>query len=177
MAPRPRGTPLATYHFLTEFEVDVPPGTVFDLVVRPEPWLTTWGDLLDVRRVEAGPRRGGGGALEGTVRAPLGYRLAGRIDIVEARRPGRVRMQVTGSIEGGLTWTLRPTPAGTGVRLAWTVRPVAAWLRMATPVARPALEAGHHAVVRHAVHAAADHLDSRVLAFRSRAGRRPFPHA
>lgn len=159
---------LATYAFLTTFEVEAPPPAVFDLVVEPEPWLAAWGDVVDVDRIRAPGPDGGGGVLAGVVRAPFGYRIGGRIDVVEARRPTLLRMQVTGTIRGTASWTLQPTPAGTAVRFIWAVQPVARWLRLLTPVARPVFEAGHEAVVRHAVDAAADHLGADVLAFRSR---------
>lgn len=170
MGPPTRGAALPTFDFVTTFEVAAPPPAVFDLVVEPEPWLAAWGDLVEMDRVRHTGADGGGGALEGSVRAPLGYRIGGRLEVVEARRPSHVQMRVTGTIRGTGTWTLRPTDAGTAVRFAWTVRPVAAWLRVLTPVARPVLEAGHDAVVRHAVDAAAHHLGADVLAFRSESG-------
>ncbi len=161
--------PLSTYAFLTTFEVTAPPEAVFDLVVEPEPWLATWGDLVTMQRLRTGGEDGAGGALAGAVRAPLGYRVRGRIEVVEAHPPTRVVMHVSGTIIGTGTWTLEPTRAGTGVRLDWAVDPAARWLRLLTPVARPAFEAGHAAVVRHGVDAAADRLDAEVRGFRSRA--------
>lgn len=160
--------PLATYAFLTTFEVTAPPEAVFDLVVEPEPWLAAWGDLVTMQRLRDGDGDGSGGALVGAVRAPLGYRVRGRIDVVEATPPTHVVMHVRGTIVGTGTWTLRPTPVGTGVRLDWAVDPATRWLRLLTPVARPAFEAGHAAVVRHGVEAAADRLDAEVRRFRSR---------
>jgi hypothetical protein len=155
------------YAFVTTFEVGAHPDDVFDLVVEPEPWLARWGDVLTMdRRRPPGPD-GAGGSVAGAVRAPWGYRIGGQIDVVDADRPGRVEMRVTGTIRGAGTWRLRPTAAGTAVRFAWTVWPVATWLRVLTPVARPAFEAGHAAVVRHAVEAAAMHLDVPVHAFAS----------
>ena len=105
--------------------------------------------------------------MVGSVRAPLGYRIGGRVDVVAADPPERVEMHVTGSIRGSGLWVLRPTADGTAVRFTWTVRPAATWLRVLTPVARPAFEAGHATVVRHAVEVAAAHLDAPVLAFDS----------
>lgn len=154
---------------MTTFEVTAPPRDVFDLVVEPEPWLATWGDLVTVRRLRPGDEDGAGGALAGAVRAPLGYRVRGRVEVVEAVPPTHVVMHVRGTVVGTGTWTLRPTRAGTGVQLDWAVDPAARWLRLLTPVARPAFEAGHAAVVRHGVEAAADRLDAEVRRFRSRA--------
>lgn len=178
MTPSSRGTmvlpsrsrDLSTYAFVTTFEVGAPPTDVFDLVVEPEPWLAHWGDVVDVDRRRTGARNGTGSAIAGSVRAPLGYRIGGRIDVVGAQRPERVEMQVTGTIRGSGLWLLRPTTAGTAVRFSWEVRPAATWLRVLTPVARPAFEAAHTTVVRHAVEAAAAHLDAPVLAFASWAG-------
>ncbi len=80
-------------------------------------------------------------------------------------------MRVRGTIRGSGRWTLEPTSRGTAVRFAWTVAPAARWLRLLTPVARPAFEAGHAAVVRHAVDVAAEHLGASVLSFDSWADR------
>ncbi len=171
MALPARSHDLSTYAFVTTFEVGAPPGDVFDLVVEPEPWLALWGDVVDVDRRRTGDTDGRGSAIAGSVRAPLGYRIGGRIDVVEAERPERVEMAVTGTIRGAGLWILTPTTAGTAVRFSWQVRPAATWLRLLTPVARPAFEAAHTAVVRHAVEAAAVHLDAPLLAFESRAGR------
>ena len=171
MAPHGRSGDLSTYAFVTTFEVGAPPSDVFDLVVQPEPWLAHWGDVVDVDRRRAGGTDGAGSAIAGSVRAPLGYRIGGRIDVVRAERPDVVEMQVTGTIRGSGRWLLNPTAAGTAVRFSWQVRPAAAWLRVLTPVARPAFEAAHTTVVRRAVEAAALHLDAPVLAFDSWAGR------
>ena len=156
---------------MTTFEVGAPPPAVFDLVVEPEPWLALWGDVVEVDRRTSGEPDGTGSAVAGSVRAPLGYRIGGRIDVVDAERPERVEMRVSGTIRGSGLWLLRPTPAGTAVEFSWEVQPAAMWLRVLTPVARPAFEAAHTTVVRHAVDAAATHLDAPVLAFRSWAGR------
>lgn len=156
---------------MTTFEVGATPEDVFDLVIEPEPWLARWRDVVEVHRHEPAGRGGAGGSIAGSVRAPWGYRIGGRIDVVDADRPERVEMRVTGTIRGSGTWVLRPTADGTAVWFTWTVRPVAAWLRVLTPVARPVFEAAHATVVRHAVDAAAAHLDAPVHAFTSRAGR------
>jgi hypothetical protein len=103
------------------------------------------------------------------VRAPLGYRIGGRIDVVEVEAPTYVRMQATGTIVGAGTWRLAEVDHGTAVRFSWRVRPAARWLQLLTPVARPLFEAGHEAVVRDAVHAAAALLDAEVVWFDSHA--------
>lgn len=158
---------LSTYAFVTRFEVGACPDDVFDLVVEPESWLARWGDVVHVDRRRPPGRDGTGGSIAGSVRAPWGYRIGGRVDVVAADRPGRVEMDVDGTIRGSGTWQLQPTAKGTAVRFTWTVRPVAAWLRLLTPVARPVFEAAHAAVVRHAVDAAAAHLGAPVHSFMS----------
>lgn len=166
-----RGSGLSTYAFVTTFEVGASPEDVFDLVVEPEPWLDRWGDVVTVDRRRPNGRDGAGGSIVGAVRAPWGYRIGGRIDVVSATRPHRIEMDVTGTIEGSGVWDVHPTSAGSAVRFAWSVQPVARWLRLLTPVARPVFEAAHAAVVRHAVDAAAAHLDAPVHAFDSKASR------
>lgn len=167
--PEARSAPLSTYAFVTTFEVGAPPQDVFDLVVTPEPWLARWGDVVEVDRGHVAGADGVGSSIAGSVRAPWGYRIGGRVDVVAADPPERVEMRVTGTIRGSGVWVLQPTSRGTAVDFTWVVEPVARWLRMLTPVARPLFEAAHATVVRHAVEAAADHLDAPVHAFASRA--------
>jgi len=159
------------YHFVTVFQVRAAIDDVYGLIVEPEPWLAHWGDLVEVARVRDGGRDGERGSLQGSVRAPLGYRIGGRIDVVEVEAPRYVRMQATGTIVGAGTWRLAEVDHGTAVRFSWRVRPAARWLQLLTPVARPLFEAGHEAVVRDAVHAAAAVLDADVVRFESHAAR------
>lgn len=159
----------AAFVFVTVFEVRAPIEDVYGLIVEPEPWLAHWGDLVEVRRLRDGDGDGRRGALRGSVRAPLGYRIGGRIDVVEAEPPTYVRMQASGTVVGAGTWRLAETAEGTAVRFRWRVRPAARWLQLLTPVARPVLEAGHEHVVRDAVDAAAGILEAQVLRFESRA--------
>lgn len=181
MISTPRTTPpwaarssrpqLSVYEFVTTFEIGALPSAVFDAVVEPEPWLTRWDDAVEIDRIRSALPDGTDGSIAGSVRAPLGYRITGRLDVTSADRPERVEMEVTGTIKGSAVWQLRPTCDGTSVHVAMTVRPVVTWLRIITPLARPLLEAAHATVVRNAVDAAASHLNAPVHSFSSRAGR------
>lgn len=158
---------MATYEFLTRFAVRAPREAVYGLIIEPERWLGSWGDLVEARRLRDATPDGDGGCLEGSVRAPFGYRIGGQVETVEVDPPSFVRMQIRGVIVGGGTWTLEERAGVTRTELVWAVDPVAAWLRALTPVARPLFEAGHARVVRHAVETAAATLDAELVSFDS----------
>lgn len=166
---------MAQYRFVTEFAAAAPVAAVYATIVEPERWLGAWADAVSVRRLRGGDATGAGAAFQATVRAPVGYRLSARIDLVEADPPTHVRMRATGGLEGEGRWRLRAREEVTEVTFAWTVRTTAAWMNLAAPVARPLFERSHGIVVRHAAEAAAAHLGTELASFRSRA-ERPASH-
>ena len=163
---------MARYRFVTEMRFGAAIDAVYDVIVRPEGWVADWGDAVSVEREAAGDRDGVGGRFAATVRAPAGYRLSATIETVEAERPFRLRMLASGDLEGDGVWDLRAGPVGTDVRFAWDVEATPTWMHLLTPVARPLFEWSHGVVMRNATDAAAAHLGTEVLAFRSGPQRR-----
>jgi hypothetical protein len=159
---------VARYRFVTDLRFTAPIGEVYRSVVEPERWLEDWAHAVVVERRSAGDDAGAGASFEATVRAPLGYRLSARIEVVDAEPPTGLWMTSSGDLEGSARWRLTPCPDGTDVRFTWDVRTTERWMQVLTPVARPVFERSHGVVVRRAAQAAARNLDGDLAAFRSR---------
>lgn len=160
---------MARYRFLTGLRFAAPVTDVRAALLTPEGWLPGWADAVEVRRSDLGDGDGLGRTFDATVRAPAGYRLTARIEVVEAGSE-RLRMRATGDLEGEGRWQLRADPDGTtAATLDWDVVARAGWLVALTPVARPLFVRSHHAVVHHAAEAVAAHLEVALLRCASRA--------
>ncbi len=160
---------MARYRFVTDMRFAAPIAAVYRSIVVPEVWLSRWADTVAVARTSDGDGDGLGSSFEATVRAPLGYTLAARIETVDVDRPTSLRMAASGDLEGTGTWRLVATDdGGTSVRFRWDVRTTERWMDLLTPVARPVFEWSHGVVMRHAAEAAAAGLGTRLTAFRSR---------
>lgn len=159
---------MARYRFVTDMRLGAPIDAVYDVIAAPEGWVGDWADAVTVRREAPGDRDGLGARFTATVRAPAGYELSATIETVEAQRPTRLRMRSSGDLDGGGVWELRQLATGTDVRFTWDVTTRHRWVNLLTPVARSLFEWSHGVVVRNATDAAAAHLDTEVLRFRSR---------
>jgi hypothetical protein len=159
---------VARYRFVTDMRLGAPIESVYDAIAAPDGWVGDWVDAVTVRREAPGEHDGRGARFAATVRAPAGYELSATIETVDAARPTHLRMRSSGDLEGGGVWELRRLTSGTDVRFTWDVTTRHRWLNLLTPVARPLFEWSHGVVVRNATDAAAAHLGTEVLRFRSR---------
>jgi hypothetical protein len=159
---------VARYRFVTDLRFTAEIDEVYRSVVEPERWLDDWSNAVVVDRRATGDATGVGASFEATVRAPLGYRLSARIDVVDAEPPTGLWMTSSGDLEGAARWRLTSYPGGTDVRFTWDVRTTERWMQVLTPVARPVFEWSHGVVVRRAAEAAARNIDGDLVAFRSR---------
>lgn len=160
---------MAQYRFLTEMHVRAPILDVYELVARPDGWVTAWQDAVKVQRTAEGDPDGVGGSFDAVVRAPLGYRLSATISTVAADRPHQLRMSATGGLEGAATWNLAASDGVTTATFAFDVESNMRWLNLLTPILRPVFERSHHVVVRHAAEAAATSIDAELLSVAARA--------
>lgn len=171
--PPPSARPLARYRFRTTFTTSASPEDAFRTIVAPELWLDAWSDALEVDRQQAGGPEGTGSVFTATVRGPAGYVLSAEVTTTESSAPHHAQMRLTGDLDGTATWTIRSTDVGTDVTLILDVEATRPWMRAASRVARPLFEWSHRIVVRHAVEAATQRIDARLLSFTSTAERPP----
>jgi uncharacterized protein YndB with AHSA1/START domain len=109
---------------------------------RYEAW---WSWLSDFRA--AGARLEPGTRLSGTVAPPLPYRMRVEVTVLEAARPGRLLVDVSGDLVGRATLRLSPHADGTEATVAWQVEMMQRPMRLAARVAYPVLRWGHDRVV------------------------------
>ncbi|HEX9766915.1 MAG TPA: hypothetical protein VGA36_09130 [Nitriliruptorales bacterium] len=158
---------MTPYRFVTQLRTTATPDEVHGALLRPEAWATGWGEAVHIVRVAPGDDQGAGSVFEAAVRAPAGYAIAARVEIIEATRPVRLVARLTGDLVGTGTWTFRGDEAGTVARLDMTASTTRRWMNAAAPLSRPLFEWSHRIVMRHAARAATDHLGADLLAFRS----------
>lgn len=151
---------------MTTFRLDAPREAVRDAILDPRPWASGVTDVLDVVVLEPGDGAGVGRVLEASVRAPLGYRLAAELRVVDVA-PDRVTLTSTGDLVGEGIWELDDDGAATAVRFVWDVEARVGWMALLEPVARPVFVRSHHVVMRRACRAAARHVGATLEGFRS----------
>lgn len=159
---------MARYRFITDMRFEAPIEATYRAVVEPERWLDDWSHAVTVDRRSPGDEAGVGSRFDATVRAPLGYRLSARIEVVAAEPPTGLWMTSSGDLVGHARWRLASHAGGTDVRFTWDVRTTERWMEVLTPVARPIFEWSHGVVVRRAAQAAARNLGAELPVFRSR---------
>jgi hypothetical protein len=134
----------AAYEFLDRWFVPgATPEEVYDVIGDATAYPRWWGDVfLDVGG-DAGPPRPG---RRNTVVAKgfLPYRLHFETETVEAERPSRIAMRLSGEFEGGGEWRIAAAEGGTRAELLW--RPIVAkpLVKHLTPVLRPLFRANHN---------------------------------
>jgi mannose-6-phosphate isomerase-like protein (cupin superfamily)/uncharacterized protein YndB with AHSA1/START domain len=138
------------YEFVDEWDVDAPidavHAAVADAGTYPEWWRPTY---LDVR-IEGEP--GVGQLNHHHFRGPLPYTLEATTRTTRYEPPRLVESEVTGDLRGTGIWTLSPTPTGgTHVRFDWRVAADRPFLRVLTPVLRPAFRWNHNWAIARAM--------------------------
>lgn len=137
-------------------------------MLDPRPWARDVTDVVDVVLVEPGDDDGVGRALQASVRAPLGYRLAATL-VTTTVTEDRITFDATGDLVGQGLWELvAPTHDTTQARFTWDVRSEVGWMTLLEPLARPVFVRSHHVVMRRACRAAARYLGGELRDFRSR---------
>ena len=97
----------------TQIEIDSQPGEVYSFLDDPRNHVKMTPGLIDVSDVEALP--------DGGKRAEYRYKLAGvtlvgSVEDVERSPPDRLTQELSGAIDGTITYDLRGTDAGTLLR-------------------------------------------------------------
>ncbi|HWT23239.1 MAG TPA: SRPBCC family protein [Solirubrobacteraceae bacterium] len=131
------------YVFVDEWDVDAPVDAVHaavgDAATYPDWWRPTY---LDVRPEG---ERGVGQVVHHHFRGPLPYTLKATTRTTRYEPPNLVETTVEGDLRGTGIWTLTPAPDGrTHVRFDWRVAADRPFLRVLTPVLRPAFRWNHN---------------------------------
>jgi uncharacterized protein YndB with AHSA1/START domain len=138
---------MARYQFLSEWFVPAPPERVYDVLGALEEYPEWWGDVfLEVEGDKGPPRPGKRSRVK--ARGYLPYRLRWEAEIVEAERPHKIRMRLSGDFDGEGEWRLRPVEGGTQATLDWQPAVNKPLIRYLTPVLRPLFASNHYWTMR-----------------------------
>ncbi len=139
----------AVYRFDSGWDLPGDPEAVWDAVLRATDWPRWWPAVAAATELDPGGPDGVGKEMRFLVRAPLGYRLAVRTRVEEAVRPRLLVARVVGQLQGTGRWEITARPGG-GVHLhqLWEVGTRRRWMRVLTPVARPAFRWSHDRAAR-----------------------------
>jgi uncharacterized protein YndB with AHSA1/START domain len=139
----------AAHHFelVTDWRIDAPIDAVYDALFDTASWPTWWHYVRSVETLRAGDAHGVGAMKRFTWDSRLPYSLRFDMEVVEARRPTRLRGIATGELEGEGLWELWPDDDGTRVRYTWRVGLNRPWMRTLAPVMAPAMRWNHNGLM------------------------------
>lgn len=133
----------AEYRFVDQWFVPgASPEEVYDVLGDQLSYPRWWSDVfLEVEGDEGEPRPGRRARVK--ARGFLPYRLRYTAETVEADRPRRISVALSGDFGGGGDWTIESGEGGTHATLDWrphVEKPVVKYL---TPILRPLFRANH----------------------------------
>lgn len=141
-AQRSRRTARFDYRFHSVWSVDAPLETVFGVLVDIGGYPVWWPDVRTVRQVDED-------TAELTCRATLPFTLVLRMTRVEQEPDaGRLRVLLSGDLEGELRCVLTRRPGGTRLDIGQEVGVRKPLLRVLSPLVRPVLRANHALMMR-----------------------------
>lgn len=130
------------YRFTSVWLLGAPSTAVFDAVVDLASYPAWWPDIRSVLQLDED-------TADVVCRASLPYAIRFRMRrAMQDSRAGRVRVELSGDIEGSLHGRLTARQAGTRLVIAQHVVVHKRLLRTFAPVARPLFRANHAAMMR-----------------------------
>ena len=97
-------------------------------------------------------------------RTRLPYDMAFVADLLVEDSELRVDARVSGRVDGHGIFRVEPVDGGALVRFDWEVRPLVTWMRVVSPVARPAFSWNHRSLMAEGAFGLARRLDTGLLA-------------
>ncbi len=149
------------YVFRDEWHVAAAPAAVRAVVRQVEDWPAWWPSVQSVTRLADADASTEVWTFVFRTRLP--YRMAFDARVLQDDPLHGVRTSVTGRVEGEGRWEVTEAPGGATVRFDWQVRPRPAWMRVLSPLARPAFVWNHAALMREGSDGLAARLGTRLL--------------
>lgn len=132
---------LHEYRFRNSWLLAAPSEQVYQAVVDVAAYALWWPDVRDVLRIDDD-------TAELVCRATLPYRIVVRMRRMEEDPvTGRLRVRLTGDLEGSLGGVVRPFAEGTRLEITQEVVARKRLLRWLSPVARPLFRLNHAAMM------------------------------
>ena len=136
------------YSFRMTWRFEAPIETVWDMLNRPENWPQWWRNCRKVEKLVDGEAGGVGSVRRFSMQTQLPYTLRFDIRTAASEPPRLIEGDVGGQLEGTVRWELSQDGAITDVLYFWDVAPTRAWMRMLSPLLRPAFVWNHRAVMK-----------------------------
>lgn len=136
------GLTLHDYRFTAQWSLRADVPAVYAAILDLTSYPLWWPDIRSVERIDDD-------TAEMVCRAVLPYAIRFRMHrAVQDERGGRVRVDLSGDVEGPLHGVLTAAPSGTRLVIAQQVVANKPLLRALAPVVRPLLRANHTAMMR-----------------------------
>ena len=139
----------AAYEFLDEWDVDAPIEAVFEALADARTYPEWWRPVYVSVEADGPPEVGRVSCQRFKGRLP--YTLTTESRIVRLEPPREVEAHVTGDLSGVGIWTLTPSDGLVHVRFDWQVNADRGFIRVLTPVLRPAFRWNHNWAVARAM--------------------------
>jgi uncharacterized protein YndB with AHSA1/START domain len=132
----------AEYRFIDEWDVDAPIEAVFDALADARTYPEWWTPVYESVEADGPPEVGRVSRQRFKGRLP--YKLRTESEIVRLERLHEFEVRVQGDLSGQGIWTLTQADGRVHVRFDWRVNADRAFLRVLTPVLRPAFRWNHN---------------------------------
>jgi hypothetical protein len=144
---------ISRYRFRNTWLLAAAPSVVFGAVVDLATYPDWWSDVRSVSQIDDG-------TAELICRAALPYQLVLRMHRIEQNeRAGRLRVELSGDLEGCLAGLVLGSGGGTRLEITQEVVARKPLLRRLDPVARPLFRANHALMMRRGHRGLRTHLD------------------
>jgi len=139
---------MTAYTFVTNWRFDAPVSAVWDELFHPERWPEWWKAVESVVELAPGDEDGLNAVRRYAWRGALPYRLTFDMRTTSVERFTRLEGLATGELVGRGCWHFTKEGALTAVRYDWEVETTKWWMRLLSPIARPAFEWNHDVVMK-----------------------------
>ena len=139
---------MADYSFITHWFFSVPIEEVWDELYHTSRWPSWWKAVVSVEELSKGDELGVGGVKLFTWRTALPYTLSFEMKATRIEPPHIIEGEAYGELDGYGRWTLTERDGGTAVQYEWNVKATKPWMRILSPIARPAFQWNHDVVMR-----------------------------
>jgi uncharacterized protein YndB with AHSA1/START domain len=135
------------FELVTNWHFDAPIERVWAELNAPDDWPAWWRAVERVQMIAPGDANGIGAVRRLTWRTALPYTLAFNMIATRIEPMTMLEGRATGELDGIGLWTLTPADSGTDVRYDWRIEVTKPWMRVMSPVLKPAFRWNHNQVM------------------------------
>jgi hypothetical protein len=137
--------PANEYHFITEWRVEAPIETVYEILKDGKEYARWWSDVyLETKLEPSGNPDGIGDKIILLTRGKLPYKLRWTATAEHAEKPTKIEISASGDFVGRGIWELRQIGKEVLIRFDWRLRADKPLLRFLSPIFKPIFSWNHH---------------------------------